>query len=130
MASSINFLGYPAHALRCHHGIEVEAGDPVGYQLFALLDAPFDAHFPGIVVGFAFAELRSEGFGYLRAEDTRQYRQLVPENNRFDTRYDGDGNPFRPATLHEGEVFRIVEKHLRNQVVGPVPDLLLQVENV
>ena len=108
----------------------MEAGDSVGNKLFALLDGPFDTDLLGLVVGLALAKFGGEGLGDVGAEDAREDRQLVAEDDRLDAGDDGDGDALGAATLDEGEVFRVVEEHLGNEVVGAVADFFLEIEDV
>ena len=56
--------------------VEVEAWDAMGYQLFALLHAPFDAYLLGFCVGVALQNLLGQFLGQIYFERLGYHAEL------------------------------------------------------
>ena len=59
-------------------------------------------------------------------EGLRDGRQVPPAADRLDPGDDRDGDAGCPALLDKAEVDLVIEEHLRDDVVGPCIDLLLE----
>ena len=73
---SVYLFGYFLDTVRGSYRVEVQAGDAVGYQLFALLHAPFDAYLLGFCVGVALQDFLGQSLGQVDFERLGYHAEL------------------------------------------------------
>jgi len=96
-------------------------------QFPALTYAPFYTHLLHLGVGLTFTDTRCQLLRYVYAEHLRKHREMRHLGDRLQTRNDRYVDSRCPTTLHETEIFLIVEKHLGNEIIRAILHLLLHV---
>ena len=72
----VDLFGYFLDAVCSSYRVEVEAWDAMGYQLFALLHAPFDTHLLSFCVGVALQNLLGQFLGQIYFERLGYHAEL------------------------------------------------------
>jgi hypothetical protein len=83
----------------------MNARHPGCFQLFGLVNSPFDPDLRGVCIGFALQQLVAQFFREIHVEEFRQERNVAQRLDRLDPRNDRNIDPDRPAGCNEVKYF-------------------------
>lgn len=118
------------YRLRISHSIIMQAGRAILFQLFRLLDAPFDTRLQAPLGIFGRLYGLDQVFRQVDVEDAGDGIELIQLGERLQARHDRHIDADFPAAGHEFEVFFVVKKHLGDDIVGAGIDLGLGLQQV
>src|SRR5690606_33661983 len=114
-----NSLYDPFGWLGIAHRVKMQHGGTHGYQLFTLMDHPFNAYFAYFLLRFTRQHCLAQLQRNIQMESLRKTHQLLTAGERFQTRDNGNVDAMGTASIHKGLVFAVIKKHLGYDKVRP-----------